>query len=181
MLTLVSPPAVLPVTLAEAKAHLRVDFAEDDAAIEAYVRAAAERYDGRDGLLGRCLVSQTWEFTLDHFPLPAINLPLGPVQSVSSISYIGNDGMEHTLAPEAYSNGDGRIIPLSPWPDTMPTINAVRVLFTAGFGDSAEDVPATIRQVILTRACQLYDNRDSIADLPDGVDGYVRDHRTFVF
>ena len=187
MLTLVSPPAVLPVTLDEAKAHLRVDFAEDDAAIEAYLRAAAERYDGRDGLLGRCLISQTWELVLDRFPVAEIEIPLGPVSSVVSITYVRTDGTDTVISPETYVVDQGGtpawIVPFvrGSWPATMATINAVTVRFVAGFGDGPADVPATIRQAILTRVCQLYDNRDSIADLPDGVDGYVRDYRTFVF
>lgn len=54
------PPAETPVTLAEAKAHLRVDFDEDDALIGAILNAATEYLDGWDGILSRCLVTQTW-------------------------------------------------------------------------------------------------------------------------
>lgn len=180
MLTLVMPPAVLPVTLEEAKNHVRVDYAEDDGAIEAYLRAATERYDGRDGLLGRCLITQTWSLSLDRFPAEIL-IPLTPCQSIDEITYTDETG-----APQSFTAfhvlGLGTIegahlSPVSQW----PTGSGVSVTFTAGYGNSPEDVPAPIRQAILTRACQFYDTRDTIADLPNGVDGSLRDHRAWVF
>lgn len=172
-----TPPAVLPVTLAEAKLHFRVDFEEDDAAIEFYLRAATEHLDGRDGLLGRCLITQVWRLTLDRFT-PSIVLPLPPCQSVEEVAYVDDIGNARTftaLHVEGLGGVDGaRLSPVSPWPDGGP----VTITFTAGYGDSPEDVPAPIRQAILTRACQLYDTRDAIIDMSDD---FTRDHRAWVF
>ena len=59
-------PSETPVTLADAKAHLRVDHGDEDTLIGALVSAATEYLDGWDGILGRCLVTQTWTLERDE-------------------------------------------------------------------------------------------------------------------
>lgn len=56
----VTPPATAIVSLPEVKAHLRVDHAHEDALIQAYLDAATSWIDGFDGVLGRCVLEQTW-------------------------------------------------------------------------------------------------------------------------
>lgn len=56
----VTPPATPIVALADAKAHLRVDHAHEDTLIQAYLDAATSWVDGFDGVLGRCVMEQTW-------------------------------------------------------------------------------------------------------------------------
>jgi uncharacterized phiE125 gp8 family phage protein len=70
---LVTPPVAAPVSLAEAKAHLRVDFDDEDALISGLIDAATQHLDGWSGVLGRALMPQTWEMSLDRFPAGAIN------------------------------------------------------------------------------------------------------------
>lgn len=59
-------PAELPVMLSDAKAHLRVDFDDDDFLIGSMVNAATDYLDGWNGILGRCLVTQTWTIERDE-------------------------------------------------------------------------------------------------------------------
>jgi len=47
------------------------------------------------------------------------------------------------------------------WPDTVVAVNAVRVNYTAGYGEDAEDVPQAIRQWILLRVGHWYENREA--------------------
>ena len=59
------------VSLDEMKAHIRQDSDVEDAedgAILTFIAAATGKLDGRDGLLGRCLITQTWILKLDRFP-----------------------------------------------------------------------------------------------------------------
>lgn len=57
---LVTPPALQLVTLDEAKLHCRVDHADDDTLIAGYIAAAVGHLDGWTGVLGRCIMPQTW-------------------------------------------------------------------------------------------------------------------------
>src|ERR1043165_9106345 len=92
-LRLTDAPSVEPITLEEARDHLRLVASgspathPDDDMIEAFITAARQHIDGKDGWLGRCLITQTWELVLDTFPDGEIRLPLSPVQEVVSIKY----------------------------------------------------------------------------------------------
>jgi len=64
-LKLITPPALEPISLADAKTHLRVDLTEDDTLISALISATrdyVERYCRRG------LLTQTWLLAIDHFP-----------------------------------------------------------------------------------------------------------------
>lgn len=169
-LTLLTPPTGGPVSLAEAKSHLRVDSADDDALIERLIASATGSLDGELGLLGRALLTQTWRLDLDTFPgIRPIELPLPPCQSVGSVSYLDRDGASVTLAPSAYrvsglgSSSFGRISPApgTRWPETWATPDAISIEFTAGYG-AAGDVPEPIRSAILGAVASLYAQRETI-------------------
>ena len=166
-LKLVTPPEVEPVTLEEAKAHLRLESDADDAYVSALVTAARERVEL---FLRRALITQTFEYTLDGFPpKPLIDLPRPPLQSVESIQYMDSAGNVQTLAPEDYvadasSNEIARVALAWNrfWPITRCSINSVVIQFTAGYGDAGEDVPQGIRQGILIEVSNLYENREDV-------------------
>lgn len=160
---LITAPAVEPVTLAEAKAHLYVTHSDDDAIIGAYLAAAREDAEHR---LQRALVEQTWELALDAFP-NVIVLPMAPLASVTSIKYLDADGVEQTLDPATYyvdtDAEPGELVAKygESWPSTRAERNAVRVRYVAGYGADGRFVPAAIRQWILLRVGALYENRES--------------------
>jgi len=160
---LITAPAVEPVTLVEAKAHLYVTHGDDDALIGAYIAAAREDAEHR---LQRALVEQTWELALDAFP-NVIVLPMAPLVSITSIKYIDDAGVEQTLGSSTYYADTvaepGQVVPKygESWPTTRAERNAVRVRYVAGYGDSGSFVPAAIRQWILLRVGSLYENRES--------------------
>jgi len=59
----VTAPADRPVTLAEVKNHCRIDHSDDDTLVQSYIDAAVAHVEGWSGVLGRCLVTQTWRQT----------------------------------------------------------------------------------------------------------------------
>ena len=67
-LILITAPGRYPVTLEETKAHLRVETDDDDAYLDSLIEMATACLDGASGLLGRCLVQQTWELQLPYWP-----------------------------------------------------------------------------------------------------------------
>lgn len=172
-LSLVTAPAAPVFDLDEAREHLNLDRIDniqagpDDALIEEFVRAATAEIDGRDGWLGRALVTQTWRLYLDEFPTGRITLPLPPLQSVASIKYLDRAGTQATLDPAAYRVGPfkdpGYVEPVfgGQWPQTLPVSDAVEITFVAGYGQPA-DVPAVIKQYLRHRVGQFYEHREAI-------------------
>jgi uncharacterized phiE125 gp8 family phage protein len=162
-LKLITAPSTNPVDSATVKAHLRVIGSSEDSLIDLYTGAATSALDGPNGLLGRALVTQTWEYSLDSFPSEAIQIPLPPLQSVTSIKYIDTAGAEQTLLNTRYTvdtSGDPGwvIVDADGWPDTFDTANAVVIRFVCGYG-VATAVPAPIRAAILLHAGDLFENR----------------------
>ncbi len=160
-LTVKTPPADEPVSLEDAKDHLRVDTSASDAQIAAQIQAARER---AERYLGRSLVTQTLELRLDAFP-SVIDLPRPPIQSVDLIEYIDPDVDTQTLGQFTVDREGARIIPAAgnDWPRTLATVNAVTVEYTAGYG-GPEDVPQAIKQAILLTVERLYDRPEANQD-----------------
>jgi uncharacterized phiE125 gp8 family phage protein len=167
-LRLITPPATEPVSLAEAKAHLRVTGSDEDALITALIIAAREAAEHETG---RALITQTWEKTLDMFP-EAIELPNPPVQSVTSIKFLDENGDEQTLSSSSYTldnASDSRPAWVTPvygrtWPDTYAEVNAVKVRYVAGWANAAA-VPQSIKQWILLNIGHWFENRESTSDM----------------
>jgi len=178
-------PAVTPVTLAEAKAHLRVDHTDEDDLITALVGSATGQLDGWSGILGRCLITQTWRQDMPSFC--SVRLPFPNVQSVT-VAYTDTDGSAQTLAASSYhlvNDAIGGAVVLADgasWPDTDPTPDAVRITLVAGYGLAA-DVPAPIKAAILLHIGHLYANREavdvgqSVAAMPMAYDFLIAPYR----
>ena len=165
-LKLVTPPAVEPLSLAEAKTHLRLDTNTDDAYVSALITAARERVEL---FLRRALITQEFEYTIDGFPSGEIDLPRPPLRSIEWIKYIDTAGNLQTLSPATYvvdasSNEMGRVALAwnQFWPITRWSINSVVIRFSAGYGDKVEDVPQAIRHGILIEIANLYENREDL-------------------
>lgn len=136
-LVLITPPAAEPVSLPEAKAHLRVDTADDDSLITALIAAAREYCEG---FQNRAYVTQTWQLWLDAWPKGSeIRIPRPPLQAVNGVKYYGADNTEYVLPPADYfvdtRSEPGRIVLAcgKSWPSvTLRPANAVCVEFVAG-------------------------------------------------
>ncbi len=161
-LTLVTPPVVEPVSLAQAKSFCRVDFTDDDTLFPVLITAAreyAERY------MRRAIFNQTWTRTLDNFPMAwdrmaamnaarlsewpywssiwnqlRIDLPKAKTQSVTSVTYIDSNTLQQvTLPPSSYIVDTSRlpccIVPANAgyWPvEMMYNPGSVTITFIAG-------------------------------------------------
>lgn len=159
---LVNAPASEPITLAEAKAHLRLEVGDDDAAVTTAIKAArqwAEQY------LWRGIVTQTWELLRDGFPCEDhFELPKGNLGTVSFVKYLASvGGSLQTMDSSAYlvdSATEPGLILLpfgSVWPTTADQWNSVQVQYTVGW--AVADVPAPIKQALLLLVSQMYEHR----------------------
>jgi uncharacterized phiE125 gp8 family phage protein len=185
-LKLVTAPANNPLTLDQAKAHLRVDFTDDDLLIAALVDAAVQYCDGPKGFLGRALARQTWDLYLDEFPCrfgsafhrrgnhcygAHIDIPLPPLINVVGVYYLDGAGNEIEIDAGAYTvdavSEPGRVVPVNfSWPTAAHVPNAVRIRFTAGYVTSdsppADNVPKPIVAAMLMYIGDLYANRETM-------------------
>lgn len=175
VLTLQTAAATPTLDTATIKAHLKVDGSDEDALIAALAAAWDSHVDGKNGVLGRALLTQSWILTLDEFPAcdgGAIRIPLPPLQSVDSISYVDAAGDTQTLSESDYfldsASEPARLMPAygKEWPQTLARANAVEISFTAGFGDDADDVPQAIRHAGLVTIGHWYENRMAVSDKP---------------
>lgn len=166
----------LPVTLDEAKKHLRLDIADDDSFITSLIGAATLE---AEHLMQRAVMPQTWTLTLDGFrphsrywltkcPPQAIELARPPVTAVTAVQYVDTAGILQTLDPSKYQliKGEysGAIIPAfgQQWPSTHQQPEAVQITFSAGYADAAS-VPELIKAWIKLRIGTLYENREMFA------------------
>lgn len=185
-LQLVTPPSEEPVSLWEAKLHLRVDFDEDDMLIASLITAARQ---AAETLTGRQFTTARWKQVLDCFPGPSLmGVPAGqafslpghaillfktPVQSVVSINYLDMGYALQVLPAPTYTVDTAcepaRITPVfgQIWPICLPQIGAVSVTFDAGYGGAAQ-VPEGIKSWIKLRVGSLYAHREEIAVLSRG-------------
>jgi uncharacterized phiE125 gp8 family phage protein len=165
----ITPPATLPLTLAEAKAHLRVDHDDEDALISTYLAAATKH---AEEFTGRAFITQTLELVLDEFK-PQIFIPRPPLQYVMSVLYADEpSGAEQLLTENTdyvvdTANEPGWVVAVGgEWPPTRDVVNAVRIRYVAGYisGDSppVASVPEDIKAAILLMTGSLYSHRESV-------------------
>jgi len=173
---LVTAPTAQPLTLAEIKADLRIDHNNDDATLQ---RTMVEAQEWLERRLQLRLMTQTWQLTVDTFPAAEMNLPFGPVQSVTSVKYDDPDGAEQTLAADQYILDQASyrvlpqpwLIPVGTWPSTSGKINSVRIEFVAGYQDAAH-VPPSIVSAFRLKVRGLFDGEDTEAEIDCALENY---------
>lgn len=153
-------PTSEPVTLDEVKQHLRLTGADDDALLSLMISTAREMAEDKTG---RAIMPQTWEAAYSGFDDELI-LPCSPLINVIEVRYLDPDGAWQVLAQSGYQI-DIHATPESlfpgigaSWPQTRAQRNAVVIQFRAGY-ESAQAVPARLRNWILLFITTLYENR----------------------
>lgn len=166
-------PAEPLLTPAAVRFDLRLFDAAQDAEIAEFIAAATEELDGKDGALGRALVTQKWELTLSGFPCASeFKIPLPPLQSVESITYVDSNGDTQTLATSVYAvdtASEPGVVSLKygqAWPATRCQRDAVTVAFTCGYG-AAGDVPERIKSAVKLKVKDRYDQAQDNAGAVD--------------
>ena len=185
-----SQPAVEPISLSEAKDHLRIDGTDEDTYL-ATVITAARKYC--EQYCNRAFITQTWVQYPDKF-IDGIKLSVNPVQSVTSITYYDVDGVSQTLASNQYQvdlkdtvcrvyeavNVD--------FPDVQDEkINPITITYVCGYGNASTDVPMDIRHAIKLMISHLFENREGVSimgsvqniPLPKTVQVLLNNYRIF--
>ena len=181
-------PAVKVVSLDQARMQCRIDSNDEDELLSVLIDAAVAHFDGPSGILGRALITQTWRQDFPSFA-DVVRLPVGTLIAVSSVSYYDANNASQTLSSNVYTSFNDEVgpyltlKPLQSWPPTYSREDAVRVTWTAGYGSTADLVPAAIRQAMLLMISNWYSNRGaavigaSVADLPFAVSSLISPYR----
>jgi len=174
--------ALAPVTLAEAKAHLREDADDQDGLIVSLIRAAAAMVEAHTGLILR---ARTVAFSAPEFG-DRLLLPVRPVVSVTSIAYDAQDGTEAAFTGYRVREFAGQvsIVPgfNAAFPEVEAIDGAVRVTAVAGYADNAS-VPHAIKQAVLLLVGHWFMSREAsvigtiVSELPLGVQAILQPYR----
>ena len=164
-LTLTSGPAEEPVTVAEAKAHLRIDGSAEDILIASLIVTSRLHVEAA---LGLALITQSWRLSLDAWPEDGVvRFQLRPIRSIASVTVKDVTGTPATVAAEDYLLDGLAVRPRliardGKWPAPGLRANGIDIEFTAGIGDEAGDVPQQIRHAILLLVAHWYEHRDPL-------------------
>ena len=159
-------PTGEPITLAEAKAHLNVDSADDNTYITTLIKVARLQFETDTG---RAYVSRTYYLDLDDFPNGDILLPMPPLSSVTGVTYYSTSGATSTVSSSVYGTDTvatpGRLVLQSTksWPSAnLRTYNGVRVEYVAGYGASTSaSIPVLAKQGMLLLIGDMYKDRET--------------------
>ncbi len=177
-ITELAPPVGEPLTLAETKAHLRVETDADDTMIAGLIRTVREHLEGQTGL---ALLTRTFRLYLDDWPPSrVIQIGRGPVQTIEAATVYDAVGLPQEIDTSGFVL-DGQARParliLPQQPKSGQAINGIEIDFSAGFGATGADVPDTLKRAMLLHAALLLEFRGAVlpGDQPAAVPaGYDR-------
>lgn len=180
-------PATEPITIADAKAQVRLDGSDEDEAVLHKVQAAREFIEN---VTHRQFVTASWDYYLEDFPSEDfIALPLSPLQSLTTFQYVDAAGTLTTVPSTAYeldTNSEPGLIRLA-YDQDWPTCrgdhwNDVRIRFVAGYG-AAGSQPAVVREAVKMFFAHIYENREPVligtisSDLPMHLQSFINQLR----
>ncbi|CAM5770207.1 head-tail connector protein [Bosea minatitlanensis] len=158
------PPAVEPVSLAEARLFLRLDQTEEDELLAMLITAARLLIEAASG---RCLIDQHWRIVLDRWPQGAIRLPLSPVGAILGARVYDALGIARPVDAAALVLDGLADPPLIRLAGELPEIGrahgAIEIDLRAGYGAAADAVPAPLRQAVLRLAARWFEERGDVA------------------
>jgi uncharacterized phiE125 gp8 family phage protein len=180
---LLAGPAEEPVSLAEAKAFLKVDDGAEDALIAALIGAGRMHVEG---VTGRALLAQSWRIVLDSWPADrTVRLPVTPFMAVTEITAYDDTGGAHAVPLAQFLSEPDRLL-LPHIISGMPALRerqGIEIDYVAGYGTEPAEVPADIRQAMLVLVAYWYEHRDAVivagsgAVVPTGFDLLVSQHK----
>lgn len=182
-LSLISAPAIEPVSEAEALAHLRVSSEDELALMLGHIRAARQMVES---WTGRALISQSWRWMLDGWPGTVsqdwwdgvrpgaisagaarfIEFPKAPLLSVSAVTLFNDADQPEMWAAANYfvdtASEPGRLVLRNAASVPLPqrSANGLQIDFTCGYGVGPGDVPAPLRQAVLMLTAHYFENRE---------------------
>ncbi|MDO9414027.1 MAG: head-tail connector protein [Pseudolabrys sp.] len=157
---LLTAPAVEPLSLAEAKAFLRVEHNDDDDVIGALIAASRIHVEAQTR---RALITQTWRITLDAWPEDGrLKVAPAPLRELSATRVYDDGGVAHAVDAESFVvDSGGSALAFAPWALPAPgrIVAGIELDVICGYGDAATDVPEPLRHALRLLVAHWYENR----------------------
>lgn len=179
-----TPPALEPVSLDEARLYLRLDRTDEDDLLATLITAARLMVEAASG---RMLIAQHWRLVLDTWPgCGTLRLPLAPLIAVTAARVFDAAGLATALAPAAFVPIQGSDPPLLRLGPELPApgraFAGIEIDLEIGFGPAPADVPASLRQAVLLLAARWFEHRSDAVErdaqaLPASILALVAPHR----
>ena len=204
-LSLLTAPAIEPVSEVEAMAHLRISGEDEQALLMGHIRAARHMVESWTGC---AMISQSWRWMLDAWPVASggewwdgvrqgavskgaarfIDMPKAPLVSVNAVTLF-DDADQGTVWPAGnyfvdLASSPGRLVlrNAASAPSPQRSASGLQIDFTCGYGAGQGDVPAPLRQAVLMLAAHYFENREVMGEagaqsLPMGVHALIAPYR----
>lgn len=159
---LITPPVAEPLTLAEAKAWLRVEHDDDDGVIGVLITSARVLIERETR---RALITQIWRIVRDAWPGGGrIEVSPAPVRQVLAARVYDTAGVAQTIDAEAFTLATGGAPGVLGFlPGSLPSpgraIAGIEIDIEAGYGADGSAVPEPLRQAIRLLVADAYENR----------------------
>lgn len=177
-------PVADPVTVAEAKAQLRVDHDSEDTLIAGLIRAATAEVEAQTGM---ALMAQNWRLALDCLPPDGmVLLRRHPLREIQAVTIYDVDGAASLVSSDRWSadlvSRPARLhidLPVA----RLRRMNGIEIDFEAGFGEAGADVPDQLKRAILVLVAHwfefraVYRGEDQPVSHPPGFDRLIAGYR----
>jgi uncharacterized phiE125 gp8 family phage protein len=181
---LLSGPALEPLTLAEAKAFLRVEHGDDDLTIAALIAGSRIHVEMQTR---RAMITQIWRLIRDGWPADGrLMLSPTPLQEILAARIYESDGMTLDIDLQVFvADKPAGIVGFAPWAVPLPgrAVGGIELDMKVGYGDSAADVPEPLRHAVRLLVAHWYENRHAragalpIAVTPAGIGALIAPYR----
>lgn len=185
-LVLTSGPASEPVTVQEAKAHLRIDGTAEDVLIASLILTSRLHIEAA---LDLALINQGWTLRLDQWPgSTMVEIPMSPLQAIAAVRVKTASGVAAAVPATSYLIDIASKPPRLVWNNAVPpqpglAAGGIEIDFTAGFGTAPSSVPAPLKHAVLLLVAHWYEHRDAVeigaasARIPEVVSDLIQPFR----
>jgi uncharacterized phiE125 gp8 family phage protein len=182
---LITPATALPISVLDAKSHLRVTSSDHDALIEDLIWGAARQFENRTNTV---LSPQTWDLVLDSDEVKErIEFLKYPILGITSLKYYDTDNVLQTLTGGSsnrdyisFINGRPAAVDfvVDETPSTYDRVDAMTIRFLAGYST----LPYDIKHALLAWIFRMYENpNDPVSMKVSFFDKIVNDYRGYGF
>lgn len=181
----IQQPAVEPVSLADAKEHMRIDTSDEDGLISALIVAARSHVEAVTGVT---MIHQTFRQYFSAWPTAATPLARFPAVSVAAVTSYDSEGNPHDATASAEAMLPMQrpaLVKLDASKVSLTGLgyNGIEIDFVAGYGETSVDVPPDLRRAVLMLVSHWYEFRGAIdphqqaVSVPDGFEPLIASHR----